>query len=168
MVFSGSLTPQGIKDLLVRNWMTHDALWCNEVANQFGMVVASPMNLKICRNLGQIEYGRLMKMVQASSPKDMEEYRALFELGKSVFFPNFMTAAIEYPENDTQVFHFIDCFAYKGMKKVGRLPDYECGIFERVEGWFHAMDLTYTRTPDLSRCLKYLGKDCRITVRFQF
>ena len=30
------------------------------------------------------------------------------------------------------------------MKKLGLLPEYECGIFERIEGWFDAMGLRYT------------------------
>jgi len=162
------LKAEQIRALLIKNWMTHDALWYNEVADKFGMDVASPMNLRVCRILGQIECGRLMKIVQASPPKKMDEYRELFELGKQVFFPDFMTARIEYPGNNTQVFHFIDCFAHRGMEKAGLLPDYECGIFERLEGWFDAMGLTYTRTPDLSRCLKYLDKDCQITVHFRF
>ncbi|MBA7676697.1 hypothetical protein ES703_84941 [subsurface metagenome] len=54
------------------------------------------------------------------------------------------------------------------MKKLGLLPDYECGIFERIEGWFEAMGLRYSRTPDLSRCLKFKGKECKITVQFHF
>jgi hypothetical protein len=54
------------------------------------------------------------------------------------------------------------------MEKTGLLPDYECGIFVRIEGWFDAMGLKYTRTPDLSRCLKFKGQDCIITVKFSF
>jgi hypothetical protein len=54
------------------------------------------------------------------------------------------------------------------MKKLGLLPEYACGIFERIEGWFDAMGLRYTRTPDLSRCLKFKDKECRISVQFHF
>ena len=126
------------------------------------------MNLRVCRKLVQIEFGRLMKMVETPSPKNIEEYQELFERGKQVFFPDFVSAQISYPGNDLQVFHFLDCFAHEGMKKLGLLADYECGIFERIEGWFHAMGLKYTRTPDLSRCLKLKGKECKITVQFHF
>ena len=157
-----------LRNILIKNWMTHDALWYGEVAAKFGMAEASPMNLRVCRKLGQIEFGRLMKMVEAPSPKNIEEYQELFELGKQVFFPDFVSAQISYPGNDLQIFNFLDCFAHKGMKKLGLLPDYECGIFERIEGWFDAMGLKYTRTPDLSRCLKLTGKECKITVQFHF
>lgn len=157
-----------LRNILIKNWMTHDALWYGEVAAKFGMAEASPMNLRVCRKLGQIEFGRLMKMVGAPSPKNIEEYQELFEIGKQVFFPDFISVQIDYPSDDSQVFHFLDCFAHRGMKKLGLLPDYECGIFERIEGWFDAMGLKYTRTPDLSRCLKFKGKECKITVQFHF
>jgi len=162
------LNPKQVRDILIKNWMTHDALWYREVANRFGMAEASPMNLRVCRGLGQIEFKRLMKMLEASSPKDIGEYRELFELGKEVFFPDFMILEITYPGNDSQVFHVSDCFAHRGMQKAGLLGDYECGIFERIEGWFDAMNLKYTRSPDLSRCLKSKGEACRIRAEFHF
>ena len=165
---SGKIDKEQLRDILIKNWMTHDALWYGEVAAKFGMAEASPMNLRVCRKLGQIECGRLMKMVEAPPPTGIEEYQELFELGKQVFFPEFVSVKIDYPGNDSQVFQFLDCFAHRGMKKTGHLPDYECGIFERIEGWFDAMELKYTRTPDLCRCLKFKGKECKITVQFHF
>jgi hypothetical protein len=157
-----------LKDILLRNWLTHDALWYGEVAGKFGMAEASPMNLRVCRKLGRIEFKRLMSLAGAPPPKNFEAYRELFELGSEVFVPEFITIHIDYPGNSTQVFQVSECFAHQGMKKLGLLADYECGIFERIEGWFDAMGLRYTRTPDLSRCLKFKGEECRITVQFHF
>jgi Family of unknown function (DUF6125) len=157
-----------LKDILLRNWLTHDALWYGEVAAKFGMAEASPMNLRVCRKLGRIEFKRLMNAVQAAPPKNFKEYRELFEQGAEVFVPEFITMQIDYPGGSLQGFHVSECFAHQGMKKLGVLPEYECGIFERIEGWFDAMGLRYTRTPDLSRCLKFKGEECRITVQFHF
>ena len=165
---SFAISRDQLKDMLLKNWMTHDALWYGEVAARFGMAEASPMNLRVCRKLGRIEFKRLMTLAGASPPKDFEAYRELFELGGKVFVPEFITLHIDYPGKSTQVFHVSECFAHEGMKKLGLLPEYECGIFERIEGWFDAMGLRYTRTPDLSRCLKFKGEECRITVRFHF
>jgi hypothetical protein len=157
-----------LKDMLLRNWMTHDALWYGEVAAKFGMAEASPMNLRVCRKLGRIEFKRLMNAVEALPPKTFEAYRELFELGCKVFVPEFITMQIEYPGASLQVFHVSECFAHQGMNKLGVLSEYECGIFERIEGWFEAMRLRYVRTPDLSRCLKFKAEECRIAVQFQF
>ncbi len=163
-----SLTSDELRAMLVKNWMTHDALWYGEAAKKFGMKEASPMNLRVCRKLGQIECKRLMKIVGASTPKDLNEFREIFALGEDAFIPDFMTYKIEYPGENRMLFHAIDCFAHRGMKQTGMLPDYECGIFERIEGWFDAIGVKYTKTPDLSRCLKLKGEECLVTVEFDF
>ncbi len=165
---TGPISPEQLRDFLIKNWMTHDAIWYGEVAKKFGMAEASPMNLRVCRQLGRIEFGRLMKTLGASPPTHMGEYQELFEFGRQTFVPDFMDFQIEYPGSDSQMFRVLDCFAHRGMEKAGLLADYECGIFERIEGWLDAMGLKYERTPDLSRCLKFKGKECTITVTFFF
>jgi hypothetical protein len=152
----------------MKNWMTHDALWYTEVAHCFGMADASPMNLRVCRKLGQIECKRVMKQVEVPPPGNMMDFRQLFELAERIFVPDFMIFRVEYPGSDIQRVHVYDCFAYNGMHKAGLVSEYECGIFERIEGWFDAMGLAYRRSPDLSRCLKHLGQDCVVTFRFKF
>jgi len=165
---SQKISREQLRSLLIKNWMAHDGLWYGEVAAAYGMAEASPMNIRVCRKLGQVEFRRLMKMFEKPAPKNMTEYRELFDLGREAFFPDFVTVRVEYPGNDNQDFHFDDCFAHRAMMKTGLLPEYECGIFERVEGWFDAMGLSYTRSPDLSRCLKLEGGPCDITVQFRF
>jgi hypothetical protein len=157
-----------IKSFLIKNWMTHDALWYGEVAGKLGMAAASPMNLRICRKLGQIEFKRLMKMLDASVPATMQAYQELFEIGKQVLVPEFMSLDIDYPAENAQRFCVRECFAQRGMEKAGLLKDYECGIFERIVGWLDAMKLKYTVVPDLSRCLKFKGQACEVTIKFQF
>lgn len=126
------------------------------------------MNLRVCRKLGRIEFKRLMNGVHASPPKSFEAYLEWFELGKEVFVPEFITIEAECPGRSPQAFNVSECFAHEGMKNLGVLAGYECGILERIEGWFDAMELSYTRTPGLSRCLKFKGEECRVTVKFIF
>lgn len=82
--------------MLLRNWLTHDALWYAEVAAKLGMAEASPMNLRVCRKLGRIEFKRLMNAADALPPKNFTVYRELFELGKGVFVPEFIAIQIDY------------------------------------------------------------------------
>ena len=42
-----ALNKSQLRDLLLKNWMTHDALWYAEVALKLGMQEASPMNLRV-------------------------------------------------------------------------------------------------------------------------
>jgi hypothetical protein len=165
---SQGLTESQVKALLIKNWMTHDALWYAEVALKLGMAEASPMNLRVCRKLGKIEFKRLMVGIGASPPGNQKEYQDLFEIGRRLFVPEFMSYEIGYPAQNVQRWRIMDCFAHRGMQQASLLPEYECGIFERIFGWFDAMRLSYDVEPDLSRCLKYKGAQCEVTVRFHF
>lgn len=49
------------------------------------------------------------------------------------------------------------------MTRAGLIDGYACGIYERIGGWFEAMEVKYLRTPDLSRCLKRRGQACVLT-----
>jgi len=118
-----SLNKSQVRDLLLKNWMTHDALWYAEVALKLGMEEASPMNLRVCRKLGQIEYKRLLKMVNTSPPDDMEQFRTLCKIGRQVFVPDFMSLEIAYPDSNLLRIHVLECFAHRGMEKAGQLSE---------------------------------------------
>ena len=75
-----SIDPKKLNSFLIKNWMTHDALWYAEVAGKLGMPEASPMNLRVCRKLGVTEFKRLLKMLETSVPGDMQAYQELFEI----------------------------------------------------------------------------------------
>ena len=109
-----------------------------------------------------------MKVLEASVQDDMQAYQKLFEIGEQVFVPEFMSLDIDYPAENLQRFCVRECFAHRGMEKAGLLKDYECGIFERIFGWLDGMNLKYSATPDLSRCLKFKGQACEVTIEFQF
>lgn len=162
------LEGEDLRVFLVNNWMTHDALWYGEVASRFGMAEASPMNLRVCRSLGKIEFKRFLKATGASRPDGMRALREMFDQAWRVFVPPAFDGEVDFRADDTMVMKNAECFAHKGMVRAGLIGEYECGIFERIEGWFDAMGLDYTRTPDLSRCLKYKGEECVVTIQFRF
>jgi hypothetical protein len=157
-----------VKDYLLTNWMTHDALWYREAASRFGMTEASPMNLRVCRSLGRIEFKRLLKGTGSNPPKDMTQLKKLYGEALRILVPPFMETEADFQRDDKILFKTRTCFAHKGMTEAGLIDGYECGIFERIKGWFDAMELDYTLSPDLSRCLKYRGQECHVTVEFHF
>lgn len=162
------LEGEELRVFLVNNWMTHDAIWYGEAASRFGMAEASPMNLRVCRSLGKIEFKRFLKATGASRPDGMRALREMFDQAWRVFVPPAFDGEVDFRADDTLVMKNAECFAHKGMVRAGLIGEYECGIFERIEGWFDAMGLDYTRTPDLSRCLKYKGEECVVTIQFRF
>ena len=163
-----TLEGEALREFLVNNWLTHDALWYGEVASRFGMAEASPMNLRVCRSLGRIEFRRFLKATGSFRPKGMATFKDLFDRAWKVLGPRAFDTEVEFLADDTVVARTRECFAHKGMVKAGLIDEYECGIFERIEGWFDAMGVDYTRTPDLSRCLKHRGEPCIVTIRLRF
>lgn len=162
------MNPDQVKDYLLTNWMTHDALWYREAASRFGMSEASPMNLRICRSLGRIEFKRLLKATGSNPPKDMAHLKVLYEEALRILVPPFIEMDAEFQSDDAILFKTRTCFAHKGMTEAGLIDEYECGIFERIKGWFDAMKVDYRLSPDLSRCLKYRGQECHVMVSFHF
>jgi len=71
-----------LRDIPLRNWMTHDDLWDGEVAAKFGMAEVSPMNLRVCRKLGRTEFKRLMKVVEAPPQRTSKRTGNCLNLGK--------------------------------------------------------------------------------------
>jgi hypothetical protein len=162
------MNPDQVKDYLLTNWMTHDALWYREAASRFGMSEASPMNLRVCRSLGRIEFKRLLKATGSNLPKDMAHLKVLYEEALRILVPPFIEMDVDFQSDDAILFKTGTCFAHKGMTEAGLIDEYECGIFERIKGWFDAMEVDYRLSQDLSRCLKYLEQQCHVMVAFHF
>lgn len=83
-------------------------------------------------------------------------------------FPPFFSAGSDFGPGDRIVFRTEACFAHKGMTQAGLIDGDACRIYERIGGWFDAMEVKNLRAPDLSRCLKHRGQDCVVIFEFTF
>jgi hypothetical protein len=45
-----------------------------------------------------------------------------------------------------------ECFAYKGMSRMGVIENYECGVMYRVELWLESLDLKFVSNPRPGKC----------------
>lgn len=115
-----------------------------------------------------MELRRLLKMTQSPLPKNVAELQSVYDEARRLLVPPFFEGEADFQGKDTIVFTTRECFAHKGMTQAGLIDEYACGIFERIAGWFDAMELDCRRTPDLSRCLKQRGLECRVAFTFRF
>ena len=162
------LKGEALRELLVNNWLTHDALWYGEVASRFGMAEASPMNLRVCRALGRIEFRRFLKATGALRPKGMPAVNDLFARAWKVFGPRAFDTEVEFRADDSLVAKTRECFAHKGMVKAKLIDEYECGIFERIYAWLDVLGLKYTVTPRPLMCMMHHEGRCFREFRFDF
>ena len=74
----------------------------------------------------------------------------------------------EWRPPDTLLAEVQRCFAYEGIKRLGALEGYECGIFDRIYRWFDALGVSYEVSPTEERCTMHLDGSCAREIRFAF
>jgi hypothetical protein len=71
-------------------------------------------------------------------------------------------ARFTYPE--TNVFHWEwdegECFAYRGMKQIGVIDDYVCGVIFRIQCWFEQLGIPFTVEPRIEKCIMHERGSC--------
>ena len=60
------------------------------------------------------------------------------------------------------------CFAYEGIKALGVIDQYECGIMDRVEGWFNTLGVRYEVEPKVTGCMMHTEGRCYRDYTFFF
>jgi hypothetical protein len=158
------LSPSEREALLIKGWMSHDARWFMAVTEHFGVDAANRLNQFVCREIGRKEMKRFMKVMNLSTPKDMEQYLKIKKAAISVYGPDLVEYEIEIINHQTYRMNLKRCFAHENIVRAGIKDEYECGIFARLQGWIDALGLEHELTPPLGKCMKVLGKECRYTI----
>lgn len=60
------------------------------------------------------------------------------------------------------------CFAYEGIKAMGVIDRYECGIMARVESWFDALGVKYEVDPKVTGYMMHTEGRCYREYTFFF
>ncbi len=166
------MTRQEIADLLNRCWMTHDGMWFFQCFKAFGIEKASELNKAAIRSLAPMEIERMKKVLGVKKPKmeNAGELQDFFRAVSRLFIPDFMAIKITFPKENTLRWDFGpgSCFAFKGMKRIGALAGYECGVIFRLQCWFDCLGLTYRLIPPVGRCLMVEGGNCSGVFEFDF
>ena len=148
-----------IRNLLGKDWLTHDGMWFYNTCREFGIEKANEVNKAAIKSLAPIEMDR-MKRLLGIARENFETFDELVQ---------FMCAALELtlPDSVFKKFHFtpsadnlirwkwesFQCFAYKGMKQIGVIDGYRCGVMYRIECWLEALGVRYSMQPLIEGCL---------------
>lgn len=60
-----------------------------------------------------------------------------------------------------------NCWAYEGVKGMGVIDQYECGVYTRIEGWFEALEIEFELKPPINGCLMNHVGNCSRDFIFQ-
>ncbi|MHA2335971.1 MAG: DUF6125 family protein [Candidatus Hodarchaeales archaeon] len=168
MNYIEKLTKSDLKSLLNKNWMTHDAMWFKLSVENIGIKKTNQINRAAVRAMAKIEITRVLKLLDLKYPKSVDDLVSIIHGTLSLFGENYFEFEIIKVNDTTLQFHVNKCFAYEGVKKLGLIEEYECGIYDRVEGWFEALDIAYRSNIDFLGCLMHRDDSCIKNYQFNF
>ena len=153
-----------LKELLLKCWMTHDGMWFYSCLKRFGIEEANRLNKSAIKGLAPFEIERTKKTVgfDKRTIETFDDWRAYFSIAAKLFIPSFMNVTFSFPEPGVMHWEFEpnNCFAFKGMKRMGVIDQYECGVIYRVECWLDCFGVRYETKPRLDKCVMREGGRC--------
>lgn len=173
MTYLDSVAIRDLKELLVKGWMTHDAMWFHQCLKETGIDTANKVNLAAVRAMAGIEIQRMKRffgLPPGQKLGSLEELEAFFEKTMEAVMPKFMKFSYRFLKPD--MIHVAwqngECFAYKGIKGLGVVDQYICGVFPRIETWFDGLGLPYAVEPAVTGCMMHAQGECWREYRFNF
>lgn len=163
-----SLSTQELQELLTKCWMTHDGMWFYHCIQECGIQKANAINKAAIRSLAAVEIARIKKAFGLESFQCLQDIEAVILAGKQSVIGDFMRFDFRFePENRLHV-EAEKCFAYEGMKRIGAIDQYECGIFERIQAWFDCLGVRYRVDPEVEGCMMHQEGRCHRDYEFIF
>lgn len=157
-----------LKELLIKCWMTHDGMWFYHCLKECGIKKTNKINRAAVRSLASIEIKRIMKAFDIHNITTFNDLKFLFENALSTFKADFMVLSFDFPDLNQLHCEMHKCWAYDGIKRIGVIEEYECAIFDRIEGWLETLDIKYDVEPNLEGCFMHRNGKCVRDFRFYF
>jgi hypothetical protein len=171
MTFPDHLDRKELVDLLNKCWMTHDGMWFLHSLQHHGINAANKANKAAIASLAAIEIGRMKKALGFEGPIDTAEtFKRFFSSASDLLIPDFMNIKWHFPSKDrlTWAFEQGNCFAYKGIRRMGVIDKYECGVLHRVRCWLDVLEIPHEFDPQFDHCLMHTRGECSGTLKLQF
>ncbi len=163
-----TLKKNELKEVLIKNWMTHDAMWFYNCFQECGIEKTNKINKAAVRAMGMIEIKRIQKAVGIDKVETFEDFKSLIEAAWDIVKGDFMKSSFSLPSKNVLRGDFESCFAYEGIKQIGAIDQYQCGIFERIYGWFDGLGIKYSVSPQVEGCMMHTDGKCFRDFTFNF
>ena len=104
--------------------------------------------------------------------KSFDEMQQFLLSGMEIILPQSVFSRFHYSVVAQNLLHWEwedgQCFAYKGMKRMGLLDNYQCGVIYRIECWFETLGVKYESTPVIGSCIMHQTGHCGGDFLFYF
>lgn len=164
------LGKQELKEILNKCWMTHDAMWFLHCLQECGIEKTNKINLAAIKAIATIEIQRAKKALGIESVETFKELRELLEGAVGIFKGDFIKLTYNFPSENLLCWDWAgqECFAYAGIKGMGVIEQYQCGVIYRIECWLDSLEVEYSITPQVKGCLMHTDGNCSGEFRFFF
>jgi len=163
-----ALKENEVREILIKNWMTHDAMWFYNCLQECGIEKTNKINKAAIRSMAAIEIKRIQKAVGINKVEAFEDFKVLVDAAFHVLKGDFMDFTYSFPSDNILHGEWKNCFAYNGVKQLGVLDQYECGIMERIYGWLDSLGLKYSVSPQVDGCMMHTDAKCFREFLFTF
>ena len=163
-----SLGKKQLKELIVKCWMSHDGLWFYHSLQESGIEKTSRINQAAARSIGAVEAKRIVRALDIEKVDTFEKLKEVIDDGFDVVRGGFMDFDFDCSTKNVMHITANRCFAYEGIKKMGAIDGYDCGIFARVAGWFDGLEIKYEVSPQIEGCMMHAEGKCSRDFRFFF
>ncbi len=158
------LEKKEIKELISKGWITHDAMWFVHCLRELGIEKTNKLNRAAVKSMSAIEVGRLKKALGVTTDEftTFDELMAFIQGACEIVLADFMEVKFNSPSKN--IIHWEmkknNCFAYKGMCRLGISDKYECGVLHRIESWLDTLNIPYKMSPQVTKCLMHSKGEC--------
>ena len=158
-----------VKELLIKGWMTHDAMWFYHCLQECGIEKTNRINKAAIRAMSAIEIKRIQNAVGAGDLDTFDVFKRSFEITMQIVKGEFMEFIYSMPAKNRMHCEWRgSCFAYEGVKALGVIDRYECGIMLRIETWLDTLGIQYEVEPKVTGCMMHTHGKCFRDYRFFF
>lgn len=155
---------EDLKDILGKGWMTHDGMWFFHVQNECGMDAANRLNRAAIASLAMFEVPRMLSVLGLEGVKftKLDQVRAFMEGAMALVMPPFMKFTYSFTPPGTFSYEWEpgQCFAFKGVRRIGKLAEYKCGVMYRIDRWLDALGIKYDG-PGVEECRMHAEGRCK-------
>ena len=155
-----------LRELINRNWMTHDAMWFFHSVQEHGIEKTNAINKAAVRSMATVEAKRLKKAFGIETIRTFDELKQFILSGFEVIRGSFMDFRLSFPEENVMEWEVPSCFAYEGVRSLGVIDGYQCAIFDRLDAWLETLGVQYSVAPEVAGCLLHRQGKCRRRYRF--
>jgi hypothetical protein len=157
-----------LKELLVKNWMTHDAMWFYHCLQECGIEKTNRINKAAIKDMAAIEIKRALKAAGAGNIDSWDEFKLFFGIAMEIATGKFMNYGYSLPAHNKMHGEWESCFAYEGIKALGVIDRYECGIMLRIDTWLDTLGIKYEVEPKVTGCMMHTDGKCYRDYKFFF